>query len=104
MEVLEFMKKIEPHLYDLDSYELQNLAKVDKYTLLPRFWQAMTSQQKRRAMTIVEEHGGNAWGVECCVKRSQELKVPMKDLLCFGGSITSRAWIGQGSGFCGVGC
>jgi hypothetical protein len=66
--------------------------------------------QKRRAMTIVEEHGGNAWGVECCVKLSQVLKVPMKDLLCFGGSITSRAWIGggrtgsDGSGFCGVGC
>jgi hypothetical protein len=50
-----FMKKIEPHLHASDSYELRNIAEVDKYTLLPKFWQSMTSEQKRRAMAIVDD-------------------------------------------------
>jgi hypothetical protein len=71
----EFIQEIQPHLYASDSYELRELATDDKYLLLPAFWQAMSPEQKRRAVEIVNSHDGNAWGVDCCLQLSQELSV-----------------------------
>jgi hypothetical protein len=40
----------------------------------------MSSEIKHKAVEIVKENGGNAWGVDCCLQLSKELAVPMKDL------------------------
>jgi hypothetical protein len=56
------------HLIPMSSVNLQPMA--DKYLLLPAFWQAMSPEQKRRAVEIVNSHDGNAWGVDCCLQLS----------------------------------
>jgi hypothetical protein len=40
----------------------------------------MSPDEKRRAVAIVEEYGGNAWNVDCCRQLSRELSVPMSQL------------------------
>ena len=75
---VDWIKKIESHLQAADSYQITS--DVDKYTLLPRFWQAMTPEEKRKAVRIVESFEGNAWGVVCCKQLSRDLSVPFKDL------------------------
>lgn len=78
---VDWCKKVEGLLQGSDSYDLiQQNMNVDKYTLLPAMWQAMTPAEKRKAVEVVAKHGGNAWGLECCQELSKELKVPFKDL------------------------
>ena len=77
---IDWIKKIETHLYASDSFDLRDVVRVDTYSLLPGFWQAFTPEEKRKAIEIVDKYGGNAWSYECCSELTKELSVPFKDL------------------------
>ena len=77
---IDWIKKIESHLFSSDSFDLRDTINVDKYSLLPGFWQAMSPEEKRKAVGIVNKYEGNAWGLDCCVELSTELAIPIKDL------------------------
>ena len=53
---------------------------VDLYTLLPALWQAMTPAEKSLAVTIVQQHDENPWGIDCCRELTQQLKENLSDL------------------------
>ena len=80
VDFVDWIKKIESHLFASDSFELRDVVRVDKYSLLPGFWQAFTPEEKRKAVAIVTKYGGNAWGYDCCSELSKELSVPFKDM------------------------
>eukprot|EP00956_Cyclotella_meneghiniana_P037992 scaffold147505_cov79-Cyclotella_meneghiniana.AAC.1 len=72
VDFVDWIKKIESHLFASDSFELRDVVRVDKYSLLPGFWQAFTPEEKRKAVAIVTKYGGNAWGYDCCSELSKE--------------------------------
>lgn len=77
----DFCKKIESQLTASDTYDLKLLsADVEKYSLLPAYWQAMEPSQKRAPLDIVNKYGDDAWCPECCFELSRTLSVPIKDL------------------------
>ena len=53
----EWCQRISPKMMSADSYELTRKENVDPYHLLPALWQAMTPENKRMAVRIVESHG-----------------------------------------------
>ena len=78
----DWCKKIEPFMMAADSFDLitQNDNDINEYKLLPAIWQAMSPEQKRAAVSIVEKFGNNAWNIECCAELVKELSVKMSDL------------------------
>ena len=78
MPFAEFCKKIEGHLTGSDSYEISQA--VDKYSLLPSFWQAMEPAMKRKAVEIVTKYEGNAWKIDCVMELHRALSIPLGEL------------------------
>lgn len=78
----DWCKKIELFMMAADSFDLaiQNDNDIDEYKLLPALWQAMSPEQKRAAVSIVEKFGNNAWNIDCCAELVKELSVKMSDL------------------------
>jgi hypothetical protein len=77
----DWCKKIEPHMQAADSFDLTTHNKVDEYLLLPAMWQAMSSEDKKKAVHIYTKHG--AWSPECLVEFKDEFAVTMKEVSAF---------------------
>jgi len=77
----DWIKSIQGYLTASDSYDLvQHYGAVDKYSLLPPFWQAMEPEKKRLAVDIVKKHDGNAWGPDCVKELMSGLSVLITEL------------------------
>jgi hypothetical protein len=77
---LEWCKRIEPYMTSADSFDLvTQTQKLDKYTLLPEFWQAMSKEHKQLAVDIVKKHG-SSWSVACLLELMNNLLVDQKEL------------------------
>ena len=75
----EWCKKIEPFMTAADSFKLVVGNQIDRYTLLPVIWQAISPDHKRRAMAIYEEHN-KEWDVDCITTMMKDLVVNFNDI------------------------
>jgi hypothetical protein len=73
----DWCAKIEQYLQVGESFESEAV-EVDKYTLLPSWWQAMEPEEKRNAFDVIEENGG--FTMECLIELRQTCRIPTKDL------------------------
>ena len=71
--------KIASHLTASDSFDIFKEEHVGPYHLLPAVWQAMTPDEKKTAVSIVEKHSG-AWNVECILELRDTLGLSMGDV------------------------
>jgi len=59
---------------------------IEKYDLLPSFWHGMTPQEKKKAVTIIDKHGGE-YNLDCIQELVRDVSIPIKDLqslcLCY---------------------
>ena len=77
----EWCKKLEPFMMAADSFDLFTQSKdVDEYTLLPTFWQAMPTEEKKAAVAIVRRFKDEMWGAECCCELMTAMHCNLSDL------------------------
>ena len=75
----EWCKKIAPFMNAADSFDLVLKDNIDPYLLLPALWQAMTPEDKRKAMSIYVNHG-KSWSVECIQDMMDGLVIKFSDV------------------------
>ena len=73
----DWCAKIEQYLQVGQSFEVEAVD-VDKYTLLPSWWHAMTPDEKKNAFDIIEENEG--FTMECLLELREVCKIPTKDM------------------------
>jgi hypothetical protein len=83
-----------------DSFNLVTQSnKIDTYLLLPSFSQAMTKEQKLKAVEIVKSHS-SSWDVHCLSQLQMELLIPVSDLpslqLCIWSAIDNPSHLERG--------
>jgi hypothetical protein len=77
----EWCKKLEPFMMAANSFDLFTQSKdVDEYTLLPTFWQAMPTEEKKAAVAIVRRFKDEMWGAECCCELMTAMHCNLWDL------------------------
>ena len=79
----EWCKKIEPFLVSGDSFDLvtQDDHAIGEYMLLTMVWYSMSTAKKTVAVSIVKQHGLNAWSVDCCQELASTLDVTLTELM-----------------------